>query len=154
MKEKDSLTYVFSGSNVKKFFENEIGTHRWQRIPPTESKCRMHTSSVTVSVLDEKKELEIDINYNDVEVIYTKGSGPGGQHKNTTCSCVILKHKPTNIQVKVDGRNQHRNEDDVWKELKKRLQTKLDQEYNEKYSSVRSEQVGFLKKQYLTYILK
>lgn len=136
------MIYVFSGDGVKEFFSNEIGNHKWQRVPPTESKGRMHTSTVSVAVLDEKQDISVNIDKNDVEVIYTMGSGPGGQHRNRTMSCVILKHIPTNIQVRVDGRNQHKNESGAWKELKKRLQDKFNKEYNESYSNGRNEQIG------------
>lgn len=78
----------------------------------------------------------------DVNVIYTKGTGPGGQHKNKTQSCVIMSHIPTGIKVKVDGRNQHHNYDNALKELKKRLKEKNQNDYNNDYSSEKRNQIG------------
>ena len=132
---------VFSGIGVKSFFSNEIGGHRFQRVPPTESKGRVHTSTISVAVLDEKQDIDINIDYNDVEVIYTIGTGPGGQHKNKTKSCVILRHK-SGIQARVDGRNQHKNEAEAWKELKKRLLDVEKEKYNSLYSNERNDQIG------------
>jgi len=78
----------------------------------------------------------------DVDTIYTRGTGPGGQHKNTTNSCVILTHNPTGIKVRIDGRNQHRNYDDALKELKKRLQEKNENDYSKDYSKEKRDQIG------------
>ncbi|NPV13216.1 MAG: PCRF domain-containing protein [Ignavibacteria bacterium] len=141
MKKTDRLISVFSGHDVKKFFSNEIGGHRFQRIPPTESKGRTHTSTVSVTVLDEKQDVVIKIDPNDVEVIYTRGTGNGGQHKNTTDSCVILRHI-SGVQVRIDGRNQHHNESEAWKELKRRLTEIERNKKNSEYSSKRKEQIG------------
>lgn len=102
------------------FFKNEIGGHRWHRIPPTEHKGRVHTSVVLVSIL-EYTDKNIILNKNDVQVIYTKGTGPGGQHRNKVETCVILKHLPTGISVKIDGRSRWTNEKIAWEELNQRL---------------------------------
>ena len=137
----DQLIYVFSGDDVKKFFSNEIGSHRWQRIPPTETKGRMQTSTVSVAVLDEKEDIDIDLDMNDVEIIYTMGSGPGGQHRNRTKSCVLVRHK-SGIQVRIDGRNQHKNKEKALKELKNRLLEVEQQNYSNDYSNNRNNQIG------------
>lgn len=78
----------------------------------------------------------------DIDIIYTKGTGPGGQHKNKTQSCVILTHKPTGIKAKVDGRNQHHNYDNALKELKKRLREKNQIDYSNEYSNEKRNQIG------------
>jgi len=137
----DQLIYVFSGAGVKKFFSNEIGGHRWQRIPPTETKGRMQTSTVSVAVLDEKEDIDIDLDMNDIEISYTMGSGPGGQHRNRTMSCVTIKHV-SGIQVRIDGRNQHKNKADALKELKIRLLNIEKNKYSDNYSNNRNTQIG------------
>ena len=131
-----------SGKRCKKFFGEEIGCHKFQRVPPTEKNGRVHTSVVSVAVLEEKQEQEVEIEYKDVQIIYTKGTGPGGQHKNKVETCVVLRHIPTNIQVKIDGRSRKRNEEEAWKELKKRLQDNLNKQVNNAYSQERRDQIG------------
>ena len=101
--------YIFSDS-AKDFFKNEVGVHRFQRIPPTESKGRTHTSTVVVTLLKLNTSTKIQLSKKDVNRETTVGSGPGGQHRNRTESCVVLTHKKTNLKVRIDGRNQHQNE--------------------------------------------
>lgn len=113
--------YVFSGTKVKEIFQNEIGNHRWQRIPPTEKKGRVHTSSITVALIEEDEYKEIQLFPNDYRIETTRGTGKGGQHKNTTDSCVIMTHLSTGIKVVRDGRDQHKNKADAIKELTKRV---------------------------------
>lgn len=115
--------YIFSGENILSFFNSEAGVHTWHRIPPTEKRGRLHTSTVKVSILDITQENVISINRNDVEHQYTHGTGPGGQAKNKILSCVLLKHKPTNIQVRIDGRHRFQNEKLAWKILEQRILT-------------------------------
>lgn len=127
---------------MKDFFTKESGGHKFQRIPPTEKNGRVHTSIVSVAVLNEKQNQELDIDYNDVETIYTRGTGPGGQHKNKVETCVVLRHTPTDIQVRIDGRSRRKNEEEAWKELKRRLQERIDNKYDEEYAQERRNQVG------------
>lgn len=87
----------------------ESGGHRWQRIPPTERKGRVHTSTVTVAVIPKGKVVDLEIRPEDLEEFVQRGSGPGGQHRNKTESCVTLRHKPTGIEVRIDMRSQHRS---------------------------------------------
>ena len=136
------MTIEVQGYNVKEFFLKEVGGHRFQRVPPTESKGRVHTSIVSVSVMDNKKEINNDIDMNDIGVMYTKGTGPGGQHKNKTQSCVVLTHKPSGIKVRIDGRNQHRNFDEALNELKKRIKNKEQGDYDKKYHKLKNKQIG------------
>ena len=122
-----------SGKHVKRFFQHESGGHRWQRISPTEKRGRTHTSTVSVVILDPIEINNIEIDFNVVKRTYTRGTGPGGQHRNKVETCVVLKHIPTDIVVKVDnGRSRHHNEQTAWKELKTRLyklqQSKLDKQ--------------------------
>ena len=98
-------------------FKDEAGGHRWQRIPPNEKHGRVHTSTVTVAVLREPAESEValspqDLRFGDgeVELKFTRGSGPGGQHRNKVESVVVLTHKPTGITVRCETeRSQHQN---------------------------------------------
>lgn len=140
-KRVSSLT-IFSGKDVKKFFLPESGIHRWSRIPPTETKGRVHTSSVTVAVLDDSKYEKVLINSREVEITTARGSGNGGQHKNTTDSCVVVKHKPTGVTVRIDGRCQHKNKKNALVELTRRIQELYDSQKNLKISDKRREQVG------------
>lgn len=119
--EKDSSIYVFSGDNVRKIFEGETGVHSWHRIPPTEKRGRVHTSSITVVILDENDYKEIDIPYSELKIETTRSTGNGGQKKNVTDSCVVITHKPTGVKVTRDGRNQHKNKEEALKEVKTRV---------------------------------
>ena len=106
------MRFVFSSTiKAKELFFNEIGVHKYQRVPPTESKGRVHTSTIVVTVLDDSDySTEYKINDNDIEKLITKGSGPGGQHRNKVESCVELRHKPTGIKCRIDGRSQIQND--------------------------------------------
>ena len=86
----------------------EAGGHRWQRVPPTEKRGRVHTSTVTIAVL-ELLHASYTLKDDDIEIFTTKDSGPGGQHRNKTESCVIMRHKPTGIEAKASTKSQHRN---------------------------------------------
>ena len=103
------MCFRVSGKRAAKIFSNEAGGHRWQRIPPTEKRGRVQTSTITVAVLPEPKQHECHLDDKDLVIITRRGSGPGGQHRNKTDSCVDIKHKPTGIMVTVDGRDQHKN---------------------------------------------
>jgi len=113
-----------------------VGHHRWQRTPPTETNGRMHTSTVLVTLIDDKQVKEITISESDLEVRYTTGTGAGGQHKNRTSSCVIMKHIPSGLKIKIDGRNQHQN----YREAKKELQKKLNSLNNSNFKSDEKEE--------------
>src|SRR5207244_794834 len=80
---------------------------RWQRVPPTERRGRVHTSTVTVAVLDATIDRTAELDPDDIELRVSRGSGPGGQHRNKTESCVTAVHKPTGLQVRIDLRSQY-----------------------------------------------
>lgn len=88
---------------------NESGGHRWQRIPPTERRGRVHTSTVTVAVFEIKEPTSWRLKESDITTFTTKDSGPGGQHRNKTESCVIMRHEPTKIEAKAAEKSQHQN---------------------------------------------
>lgn len=111
-----------TGKNAKELFRHEPGGHRWQRVPPTEKRGRKQSSTITVAVLEQPKAHELRIDPRDLEESFTRGSGKGGQHRNKTDTCVILKHLPTGIQVRVDGgRSQHVNRETALDVLRARL---------------------------------
>lgn len=87
----------------------EAGGHRWQRIPPTERRGRVHTSTVTVAAFELRPDAQNRISERDIETFTTMDSGPGGQHRNKTESCVVMRHKPTGIEAKAASKSQYRN---------------------------------------------
>lgn len=116
------VSVAVTGQGSKATFQNESGGHRWQRIPPSERRGRVHTSTVTVAVLDPDAVSGAALDYRDVEIVTARGSGPGGQNRNKTESCVIATHKPTGLQVRIDNeRSQHQNKAMAYKVLAARL---------------------------------
>ena len=123
-------------------FANESGGHRWQRIPETERNGRVQTSTITVAVLPEPQAHELRIDERDLEWKTRRGSGPGGQHRNKTESCVDLTHKPTGITVTADSRSQHENKVAALQILRAKL---LDMQKNRDTmvrNSSRKDQIG------------
>jgi len=97
-------------------------------VPPTEKRGRVHTSTVTVAVLDMPSEHEVVIDPRDVEESFTRGSGKGGQHRNKTDTCVVLRHLPTNTSIRVDGgRSQHVNRQTAMQLLRARIKAAADE---------------------------
>ncbi len=121
----------------------ESGVHRVQRVPVTEAQGRIHTSTVTVAVLPEPEELEIDINPEELRIDVFRSSGPGGQHVNTTDSAVRITHIPTGIVVTCqDEKSQHKNKAKAIRVLRARLKEKMEQEKEQEISQERRKQVG------------
>ena len=107
--ENSWLTIYIHGRHEDVFpLLKEAGGHRWQRVPPTEKRGRVHTSTVTIAVL-ELLHCSYTLKDDDIEIFTTKDSGPGGQHRNKTESCVIMRHIPTGIEAKASTKSQHRN---------------------------------------------
>ncbi len=104
------LVASVTGRGAERLFARESGGHRWQRVPPTEKRGRVHTSTVTVVVLPEPTETELSLDPRDLEEKFTRGSGAGGQHRNKTSTAVQLRHKPTGLSVRAEnGRSQADN---------------------------------------------
>jgi peptide chain release factor 1 len=116
------VQFTVSGQGARALFANEGGGHRWQRIPPTEKRGRVQTSTVTVAVMDPDSAVGEPLDPRDVEIIATRGSGPGGQKRNVTSSCIIATHRPSGIQVRIDNeRSQSQNRAVALKILAARL---------------------------------
>lgn len=104
------MIFRAGGPGASSAFSNEAGGHRFQRVPPNEKRGRVQTSTVTVAVLREPEEFEFRINPSDIDVATARGSGPGGQHRNKTESCVIVTHRPSKTVIRVDAeRSQQQN---------------------------------------------
>jgi peptide chain release factor 1 len=132
-----------SGKNVKKHFRHEPGGHRWQRVPPTERRGRVHTSTITVAVLPEVTESEVKISEKDLEWKAFRGSGPGGQHRNKTDSAVSLHHKPTGIKIRSESqKSQKQNKDTALAILRARLHSEQRESQSLRRSNMRKSQVG------------
>ena len=137
------IVILVKGDHVYSKLKFEGGTHRVQRVPATESQGRVHTSAITVAVMPEVDDVEIDINENDLKVDVMRSSGCGGQSVNTTDSAVRITHLPTGIVVtNQDQKSQHKNREKAMKVLKARLYDLEMQEAQAKDSQARSAQVG------------
>ncbi|MEI1277261.1 peptide chain release factor 1 [Leptospira venezuelensis] len=136
---------IFAMENDKAYdlFKFEAGTHRVQRIPATESGGRIHTSAVTVAVLPEAEESEININENDLRVDVYRSSGSGGQHVNTTDSAVRITHIPTGIAVACqDEKSQHKNKAKAMRILSARILEKQAEEKKAAADALKKQMVG------------
>lgn len=137
------ISFSIEGEGAYSRLKYESGVHRVQRVPETESQGRIHTSTVTVAVLPEADEVELEINPADIKTDVFRASGAGGQHINKTESAVRLTHIPTGLVVECqDERSQYKNKDKAMKILRSRLFDKLTQEQNDKIASDRRSQVG------------
>lgn len=121
----------------------ESGVHRVQRVPTTESSGRIHTSTVTVAVLPEVDEVDVDINPNDLQIDTYRASGAGGQHVNKTDSAIRITHVPTGIVVTCqDQRSQHKNKDKAMKILRSKLYEIAQEQQHSEIAAARKSQVG------------
>ncbi len=137
------VTFVVEGEGAYSRLKFESGVHRVQRVPETESQGRIHTSTVTVAVLPEAEEVEVDINPADLKIDTIKSSGAGGQHVNKTESAIRLTHLPTGMVIECqDERSQHKNREKAMKLLATRLYEMKCAEQHDKIASQRKSQVG------------
>ena len=132
-----------SGSKVYSLLKYESGVHRVQRVPKTETQGRVHTSTVTVAVIPEAQDVEIEINPKDIKVDVYRASGAGGQHINTTDSAVRLTHFPSGLVVTCqDGRSQIKNREKAFKILGSRLKALEEEKAVKEASDQRLSQIG------------
>ena len=137
------VSFAINGEGAYSRLKFESGVHRVQRIPSTESGGRIHTSTVTVAVLPEVEDVEVEINQNDLRIDVFRAGGPGGQCVNTTDSAVRITHIPTGVVVSCqDEKSQHKNKDKAMKILRSRVYDIFIQQQNDAISAERKSQVG------------
>jgi len=134
---------LIEGHGAYSRLKYESGVHRVQRIPVTETGGRIHTSAVTVAVLPEAEEVEVEVNPNDLKIDVFRSSGPGGQSVNTTDSAVRVTHLPTGLVVICqDEKSQLKNKNKALKVLRARLLDRLQAEQEDEIAKNRKSQVG------------
>jgi peptide chain release factor 1 len=138
-----SYSARISGSGVYETLKNESGVHRVQRVPETEAKGRVHTSTASVAVLPEVEAKEVEINPSDLEVSFFRSSGPGGQNVNKVETAVRIRHIPTGVVVSSQaGRSQHSNREQAMTMLRAKLYEHEKTTTNSEVSGMRNNQIG------------
>jgi len=134
---------LIEGNSVKKHLSLESGIHKVQRIPPTESKGRRHTSTIAVALVPYVTEREVKIPKNEFEINVSIGSGPGGQHRNKTESAVKVTHKPTKITAySCADRSQHKNKEYAMNVVLSRIQEKMGGQQASLINDKRKQDIG------------
>ncbi|CCB79650.1 peptide chain release factor 1 [Helicobacter bizzozeronii] len=134
---------LIKGQGVYSRLKFEAGTHRVQRVPETESQGRIHTSAITVAIMPEADDVEINISPNDLRIEVFRAGGHGGQCVNTTDSAVRITHVPSGISVSMqDEKSQHKNKDKALKILKARLYEQQIEQQQQESAAERKMQVG------------
>jgi peptide chain release factor 1 len=137
------VIFLITGGDVYKQLKFESGVHRVKRVPVTEASGRIHTSTVTVAVLPEAEEVDVQIDPQELEITVSRASGPGGQGVNTTDSAVQILHKPTGLIVScADERSQLKNKARAMTVLRSRLLQRREEEEHAKYAATRRSQIG------------
>lgn len=129
-------------STLLKSLLNESGGHRWQRIPPTERRGRVHTSTVTVAAFELVDQAQYKIRDNEIEVFTKTGTGPGGQHRNKVECCVVMRHSLTGIEATASERSQHQNKQTARAMLEARVSAYLTDNQKSKKDADRRNKIG------------
>ena len=137
------ISFMIEGEGAFSRFKFESGVHRVQRVPETESQGRIHTSTVTVAVLPEAQEVDVEINPADLQIDTYRSGGAGGQHVNKTESAIRITHLPTGTVVECqDERSQHKNKERAMKILRSRILDAEREKQNQAIAGERKSQVG------------
>ena len=137
------IVFMIEGAGAYSRLKYESGVHRVQRVPDTETQGRIHTSTVTVAVLPEAEDVELEINPADLKIDTFRSSGAGGQHINKTSSAIRVTHIPTGTVVECqDERSQFKNKDKALKILRSRLLDAAQRAHDEAIATDRKSQVG------------
>lgn len=137
------VSFMAKGNGAYSRFKFESGVHRVQRVPETESQGRIHTSTVTVAVLPEAEDVDVQINPSDLQIDTFRSSGAGGQHINKTESAIRITHLPTGIVVECqDERSQYKNKDKAMKVLRSKISQTEREKQQSKIAGERKAQVG------------
>lgn len=137
------IVFGLTGTDAYKRLKFESGVHRVQRVPATEAQGRIHTSTVTVAVLPEAEEVDVELKPEDLDITVCRASGPGGQGVNTTDSAVQIIHRPTGVTVRcADQRSQQKNKARAMTVLRSRLLEAKIAEEAAKYAQTRKSQIG------------
>jgi peptide chain release factor 1 len=137
------IVFSVTGDSVNRDLRYEMGGHRVQRVPETESSGRIHTSAATVAVMAEAEEVDVEVKESDLEWEFCRASGPGGQKVNKTSSAVRMKHVPTGLVVRIqDESSQHKNRAKALKVLRARILESRERESRQKEQNIRRSQIG------------
>lgn len=137
------IVFSITGASVYGSLRYEMGGHRVQRVPTTETSGRIHTSAATVACMGEPEDVEVEVNESDLEIDYYRASGPGGQKVNKTSSAVRITHVPTGIVVAIqEESSQHKNRARAMRVLRSRIYEQLEAQRKQKEQSQRRSQIG------------
>jgi len=137
------IIFMVKGKGAYGTLKFESGVHRVQRVPETETSGRIHTSASTVAVLPEAKDVDINIDKNDLKIDTFRASGPGGQHVNKADTAIRIVHEPSGLTVSCqDEKSQHKNKERAMKILRSRLLAKKKEEQQQKIDAKRRKMVG------------
>ena len=137
------VSFSIEGESVYSYMKFESGVHRVQRVPETETQGRVHTSTVTVAVMPEAEEVDVQINPADLKIDTFRSSGAGGQHINKTSSAIRVTHLPTGMVVECqDERSQYKNKDKALKVLRSRLLEQEQKKQSQEIAEQRRSQAG------------